>query len=71
LKRKELDFAVFCIEGVAERLGVSGDEVYRKMIGNTDILDAYVIANYETLHTQSKEYIVEDILDVMEKEGVL
>ena len=69
--RKELDFAVFCIENVAERLGVSGDVVYQKLTETSDLLDGYIIAYYDSLHTQGKEYIVDDILEVMEKEGVL
>ena len=71
MTRKELDFAVFCIENVAERLGVSGDVVYRKLTETSDLLDGYIIAYYDSLHTQGKEYIVDDILEVMEKEGVL
>jgi len=71
MTRKELDFAVFCIENVAERLGISGDIVYRKLTEMSDLLDGYIIAYYDSLHTQGKEYIVDDILEVMEKEGVL
>ena len=71
MTRKELDFAVFCIENVAERLGVSGDVVYRKLTETSDLLDGYIIAYYDSLHTQGKEYIVDDILEIMEKEGVL
>jgi hypothetical protein len=71
MTRKELDFAVFCIENVAERLGVSGDIVYRKLTETSDLLDGYIIAYYDSLHTQGKEYIVDDILEIMEKEGVL
>jgi len=71
MTRKELDFAVFCIENVAERLGVSGDVVYRKLTETSDLLDGYIITYYDSLHTQGKEYIVDDILEIMEKEGVL
>lgn len=30
---KELEFAVFCIEGVAERLGVGAEDVYKCIDG--------------------------------------
>ncbi len=36
----------------------------------SNILDKYIIPGYEMLHTQSKDYIVEDILDVMKEQGV-
>lgn len=44
--------------------GLSG--IYRK----SDILNGYIVPEYEVLHTQSREYIVEDILDVMKERGV-
>ncbi|MGO5333989.1 DUF3791 domain-containing protein [Enterococcus cecorum] len=30
----------------------------------------YIIPEYAVLHTQSKEYIVDDIIDVMKEKGV-
>ena len=34
--RKELEFAVFCIENIAEKLGKSGDEVYKMLTEKSD-----------------------------------
>ena len=36
----------------------------------SDILNDYIIPEYEILHTQGKEYIVDDIIEVMEERGV-
>ncbi len=69
--RKELEFAVFCIENIAENLGKSGNEVYKMLTEKSDILDSYVIPCYDVLHTQGKNYIVNDILDYMKKREVL
>jgi len=67
----ELSFTVFCIENVAERLKLSGGEVYKLLAEDSDILDGYVIPSYDVLHTQDKEYIVNDIVEYMrEKELV-
>lgn len=66
----ELEFAVFCIESVASRLGVDGEKVYRAFTGKGDILNGYIVPEYEILHTQSKEYIVDDILELMKERGV-
>ena len=33
------------------------------MTEKSDILNSYVIPEYEMLHTQSKEYIVDDIIN--------
>lgn len=66
----ELEFAVFCIENVAEKLGVDATRVYRAFTEKSDILYGYIVPEYEVLHTQSREYIVDDILDVMKERGV-
>lgn len=67
---KELEFAIFCIENVAAKLNVNAVKVYTALTEQTDILDEYIIPSYETLHTQSKEYIVREIIDVMKERGV-
>lgn len=71
LGAKEIEFSVFCIESIAEKLGIPGDEVYQMLTAKSDILDHYIIANYEILHTQGKEYIVQDIMDYMKERGVI
>lgn len=67
---RELEFVVFCIENVAARLGVGAEQVYRAFTEKSHILDGYIVPEYEILHTQSKEYIVNDLLDVMKERGV-
>lgn len=34
-------------------------------------LDNYIIPCYEALHSQSKSYIVEDLIQVLEEKGVM
>ena len=70
MTKNELHFAVFCIENVAEHLNLNGTAIY-KMLTESKILDEYIISNYDVLHTQGKEYIVGDIVDIMQKEGLL
>ena len=67
---RELEFAIFCIENVASKLNVDAAKVYVALVEQTDILNEYIIPEYEVLHTQSKEYIVNDIIDVMKERGV-
>jgi hypothetical protein len=66
-----LEFAIFCIEEVASKLQLPGNAVYDMLSKRSDILSAYIIPSYDVLHTQSKEYIVEDIIALMREEGVL
>ena len=67
---KELEFAIFCIENIASRLHVDAQKVYVALSEQTNILKDYIIPEYEVLHTQSKDYIVDDIIDVMHERGV-
>ena len=67
---RELEFAVFCIENVAAKLGVDAERVYRAFTKKSDILNNYIVPEYEVLHTQSREYIVDDLLTVMKERGV-
>ena len=68
--KDELEFAVFCIENVAAALRTDGQTVYRAL-NESDILKGYIVPCYDVLHTQGKEYIVNDILDVMRERNVL
>ena len=67
---KELEFAVFCVENVAAKLGVSAEKVYETFTEKSDILNGYIVPEYEILHTQSKEYIINDIIELMHEMGV-
>lgn len=65
------EFAIFCIEAVAQKLGMDAPQVYVLLAEKSDILNSYILPGYEMLHTQGKAYIVEDIIEVMKQEGVL
>lgn len=67
---RELEFAVFCIENLAVALGKDSDAVYRALTGKGDILNQYIVPSYDVLHTQGKEYIINDIREVMAERGV-
>ena len=66
----ELEFAVFCIENVAAKLGVDAERVYKALAEKSNILNDYIVPGYEILHTQSKEYIIDDIMELMKERGV-
>ena len=68
---EELEFAIFCIENVATKLEIDAQQVYRMLSEDSDILNSYIVSEYEMLHTQSKEYIVDDIIDFMRESGVV
>ena len=39
----ELEFAVFCIENVAAKLGVDAERVYQAFTEQSDILNGYIV----------------------------
>ena len=68
--RDELEFVIFCIENLAMRQGVNAKAVYAAIKDRSDILYNYIVPGYEFLHTQDKEYILNDIEEVMKSQGV-
>ena len=68
--KDQLEFAIFCIENVAIKLCKNAEDVYNELTEKSDILYNYIIPEYEVLHTQSKEYIVEDIINFMKEKGL-
>ena len=68
--KRELEFAVYCIENVATALGKPSDVVYHALSGMDGVLYQYIVPSYDVLHTQGKDYIVNDICEVMAKRGV-
>ena len=71
LNHKQSFFAVFCIEALADNLGTTGNKIYKMLTENSDLLDNYIIPCYDALHTQGKEYIVNELKELMQKQGVL
>lgn len=68
---RELEFAIFCIENVAAYLERDAKEVYTMLTKDSNILNSYIVPEYEMLHTQGKEYIVNDIVEVMRERGII
>ena len=64
-------FSVFCIEALADEFNTTGDEVYIMLTEKSDILDAYILPSYDALHTQGKEYVIRELIDIMKERGVV
>lgn len=68
-KEKELSFSIFVLYSLADKWKKTPASVY-KILNTTGILDNYIIAGYDTLHTLGKEYLVEDITEFVREKGV-
>lgn len=66
---EELEFAIFCIENIAIRTKKPAKDVYKALL-DSGILYDYIVDCYDVLHTQGKDYIVDDILECMKTKGV-
>lgn len=60
-EQRATEFAVFCIENTAIRLQCNGFEVFQEL-QRTDGIRKFLFPSYPALHTQSKEYIVDEVL---------
>ena len=70
MSEKQIEYSVFCIENVAEQLGKTGSEVYN-ILNESGLLQSYVVPSYEALHTQSKQYIVDEIISVLKERNLV
>lgn len=68
-RKEELSFSIFLLYSLADKWNLSPVAVY-KILNTTGILDNYIIGCYDTLHTQGKEYLVEDITEFVREKGV-
>ena len=71
MNEKILEFSIFCVESLAEKLNIDAKKIYKILRVDTDILDNYIIPCYEPLHSQSKAYIVDDLIQLMKAKGGL
>lgn len=58
---KQTEFVVFCIENTAKKTGLSGKDIYERL-KRTDGIQSFLYPSYETLHTQGKDFIVEETI---------
>lgn len=65
----EIEFAIFCIENVAAKLNKDAVATY-DILKTSGILDEYILPCYDVLHTQGKDYIINDIIELMKRKGV-
>ena len=57
-----MSFIATCIEATARILGTSYSDVYERM-KRLGMIEHYILPNYETLHSESLENLVAEILE--------
>lgn len=57
-------FVATCIETTARQSGVDYYEMYQRM-NRVGMIDDYIIPNYETLHSESREVLAERLMECL------
>lgn len=61
---RRIHFAVMAIESGARRLGISGKEMYDRL-NKQGLIKSRLIKRYQELHTQSLEWVTDDICETL------
>lgn len=70
MKIEDMNFTIYCVGIMAERLGLDARDVYRLM-QKGDIIMGYIVPCFDVLHSFSREYIIEDLTRLMKEKGLL
>lgn len=70
MNTEQLDFITFCVGSLADALHKSASQIYGAM-RSSGVLNDYILPCYDVLHTFSKEYIVEDLTEILKEKGAL
>jgi len=63
-KEWQMIFAASCIEAAARRLNIDTQQMYRRMKA-VNMIDDFILKHYKTLHTMSREYVTDDIIECL------
>lgn len=60
-----IQFAVIAIETAAKKLDIPTAELVRRL-DRQNLIEGRLIRYYETLHTQSAEYVADDLIETLQ-----
>ena len=60
-----IHFATMALESGAKRLGITPREMYRRL-KRQGLIHRRLMRHYDSLHTQSLDYVAEDIADTLQ-----
>lgn len=69
MNRDTFSFVIYMIHACANHWNQNPSAVYKNMISTNCIRD-FLVPNYEVLHTQSTNYIMEDIKEYLKVRGI-
>ena len=70
MRTEHLDFITFCVGSLSDALRMSASQVYGAL-RSSGVLNDYIVTCYDVLHTFSKDYLVEELTEVLKERGAL
>ena len=70
MKAEYLDFITFCVGSLSDALDKSAAQVFNAL-RSSGVLADYIIPCYDVLHTFNKDYLVEELTEVLKERGAL
>ncbi len=68
MKKEHLEFVIYCVGNLADHLSMNASQVY-SALRTTGTLQDYLIPCYDVLHTFSKDYLINELTDVLKERG--
>lgn len=62
---KIMEFVIFAIESAAQKMGIPAPVLYNRL-EKQNLIRQYLINGYDMLHTQSREYIADTLVEALE-----
>ncbi len=69
MNKESFSFVVYMIHACANKWGKLPSEVYF-ILSRADCINKYLVEYYDVLHTQSTNYIVDDIVEYLNNRGI-
>ena len=69
MNKDSFSFVIYMLHACADKWGQYPSAVYKKL-QSSGCIDKYLVPNYEILHTQSTQFVVEDIEEYLKLRGI-
>jgi hypothetical protein len=69
MDKKAMVFSVFLIHALSDYWDKPCGKVYQ-ILNDSTIIDNYILPCYDVLHTQGRDYLVEDISGFVREKGI-
>lgn len=60
-----MEFVIFAIESAAQKMDISAPALYNRL-EKVNLIQNYLIGGYDMLHTQSREYIADTLIEALD-----